>query len=235
MPDPTRPAGDTEEYRPSRLVRPLVYRRTPDLREKDAAIQLRGVWLVELAELDAILPVKSSHVKAFLSRSVDRYRPPYGRRAVDIPRQCVFAGTVNHDTFLTDETGGRRFWPIRVGDIDLDNLRADRDQLWAEAVVRYDGDEPWWLDSPELVTLAEAEQQERYDADIWQNLIAPYVVGRNDVGIEEVLTDCIGKPIGQWDPKDQRRVARCLRALGFERYRQRNGAGLSWRYRPARN
>jgi predicted P-loop ATPase len=207
----------------------------PDIRQKDAAIQLSGVWLVELSELDAILAVNTSQVKAFLSRSMDRYRPPYGRRAVDVPRQCVFAGTVNHDTFLSDETGARRFWPVRTGIIARDKSPFDRDKLWAEATCRYSVGEPWWLHSHDLVALAEAEQQDRYDADVWQEQITTYLVERNDVSIDEVLTDCIGKSLPQCDLKDQKRVARCLRALGFERYRQRNGDELSWRYRRARN
>jgi hypothetical protein len=84
-------------------------------------------------------------VKAFLSRAVDHYRPSYGRRSQDFPRQCVFAGTTNSDVYLADETGNRRFWPVRVGAIELDELRAVRDQLWAEAVAAFGKGEDWWL------------------------------------------------------------------------------------------
>ena len=104
---------------------------------------MRGVWIIEMAELDAIGRAEVSRIKAFLTRTADRYRPPYERYVVTVSRQCVFAGSVNPDTYLRDETGNRRFWPLRCGEIDLDGLRRDRDQLWAEAVTRFNAGATW--------------------------------------------------------------------------------------------
>ncbi len=120
---------------------------------------------------------EASRTKAFMSRSTDRYRPPYGRHPVEVPRESVFAGTVNHDTYLKDETGGRRFWPVQCGTIRIEELRRDRDQLWAEAVARFRAGETWWIDSAELSATAAEEQQQRYDEDAWQPLIADWVQG----------------------------------------------------------
>ncbi len=79
-------------------------------------MQTRGVWIIELSELDSLSHSEAARIKAFMSRTTDRFQPPYGMRLVESPRQCVFAATVNHSTYLRDETGGRRFWPIVVAE-----------------------------------------------------------------------------------------------------------------------
>lgn len=119
------------------LAEPWFTDELGDLGSKDAALQLRGAWIIELSELDAMQRMEASRIKAFISRSNDRYRPPYGRHVVDMPRECILAGTVNHQTYLRDETGGRLFWPVRTGRIDIADLKRDRDQLWAGARARY--------------------------------------------------------------------------------------------------
>jgi hypothetical protein len=109
----------------------LVLRLDERPRHQGLAQDLRGKWLIEIAELSAMKRPEVERVKAFISRAVDHYRPSYGRRSQDFPRQGIFGGTTNSDSYLGDETGGRRFWPVKVGAIDLVGLRKARDQIWA--------------------------------------------------------------------------------------------------------
>ena len=81
---------------------------------KDAMEALRGVWLMEVSELEAMRRSEVAAVKAFLSKTADRYRAAYGRYVNEYPRQCVMFGTTNSSYFLSDITGGRRFWPLRT-------------------------------------------------------------------------------------------------------------------------
>jgi predicted P-loop ATPase len=202
-----------------------------ELGSKDAAMQTRGVWIIEIAELDSMSKTEVGKIKGFMSRAVDRFRPPYGKRLIDSPRQCVFAGSINHTTYLRDETGGRRFWPVACGQIEIEELARDRDQLWAEARHRFESSSPWWLDSRELNEQAREEQSDRCEEDPWQELITAWIEDRADVSISDILTQCIDKPKAQWTQGDRNRVARCLRASNWRRHKVGRRGEREWRYK----
>lgn len=202
-----------------------------ELGSKDSVMQTRGVWIIELSELDSMTKAEVSRVKAFMSRQIDRIRPPYGRRVIAASRECVFAGTINRDTYLKDETGGRRFWPVKCGVIKIAELLRDRDQLWAEARERFHLGESWYLDSKHLIDAAAEEQRARYEGDPWDEKIAEWVDGRDSVTIAQVL-EGLGKPKDAWTQTDQNRVARCLSAAGWARKQRRLGERREWRYYP---
>lgn len=215
------------------LAEPWFTDEIADLGSKDAALQTRGVWVIEIAELDSMSRSDIGKIKAFMSRMTDRFRPPYGKRPIDSPRQCVFAGSVNHGTYLRDETGGRRFWPVecKAAVIDVDALADVREQLWAEATALYFDGKPWWLDSVELTREAAEEQAERYEGDPWDELIMAWAEQRESVSIAEVLSMCLEKKKDLWTQIDKNRVARCLRARGWLRYNSGPRRAREWRYR----
>ena len=191
---------------------------------KDVYEQITGVWLYELAELDAFRRGEWPAIKALLTSPSDNVRRAYARNAVDVPRQGIFVGTTNREDFLADATGSRRFWPVSVSRIDLPALRADRDQLWAEAVAAYHADEPWWLSREQDEQLA--GQAERYEVvDPWAAKVAAWCEGRDKIDLEVMLRECCDRPTGQQGPTDTQRGAALLRSLGYERRRERrNGA-----------
>ena len=208
-----------------------------DLGSKDAALQTRGVIIIEIAELDGMTRTEVGKVKAFMSRGVDRFRPPYGRHLLESPRQCVFAGSVNHGTYLRDETGARRFWPVTCGRIHIEELARDRDQLWAEAVISYTRGDPWWLETAALTSQAEAEQAERYEESSWDGLILEWAAERltggfDSVSTAEVLDMCIKKKAGEWSRSDEMRVASSLTRAGWKHVRVSTSAGRGWRWNP---
>jgi predicted P-loop ATPase len=187
-----------------------------DLGNKDSQMATIGAWIIELPELDAMSRPELSRVKAFLSRTTDRFRPPYGRRLIESPRQCIFVGTVNHAEYLRDETGGRRFWPVSCDRIDVEGLRRVKSQLWAEAVHRYQKGDSWWLQTPELNQAAAEEQDARYQSDAWEAIIAAYVEGRASVTTAEILKTVLEKPVGTWGRWDETRVGTILRHLAWK-------------------
>lgn len=134
-----------------RLGRKWFNNSLVDIKTKDALEQIQGSWIVELAELAPTYKNDNEIVKAFISRTSDRFRSPYGRRTEEYPRQCVFAGSTNNLMFLKDRTGNRRFWPI-TGDKDRktknswDLSKDEIDQLWAEAFVYWSEGEPLVLE-----------------------------------------------------------------------------------------
>ena len=140
----------------------------PDLHTKDAAQALRGKWFVEFAELDNFKRAEIETIKRFISATQDHYRPAYGRRVVTFPRSNVFVGTTNKWAYFLDETGNRRYLPVRVqAPCDLEALHRDRDQLWAEATHAYTNGTRWYIDDPDLLRQATVEQAERIEEDPW--------------------------------------------------------------------
>jgi len=145
------------------------------------------------------------------------------------PRQCIFGGTTNDEKYLVDPTGNRRFWPIRCITIDLYGLKRDRDQLWAEAVKRYQAGEQWHLTDRDIITVASREQAQRQSEDPWDAKIQQHLESTAETTVANILTSVLEKDIASCNKADQMRVANALKRLGWDRVHTRKGK--VWRKR----
>lgn len=195
----------------------------PDLHNKDAAIQLNGKWIVEISELSALKRADVETIKKFMSRTTDRYRAPYERIAKDVWRQSVLVATTNDEGYMKDQTGNRRFWPVKCSNIDIVGLRRDRDQLWAEAKVRFDRGETWWLDAMEE-QLAQIEQEERREIDPWEERISNIVHAMGDMPISiEQIAVMMGVQFDKQNTLTNKRIVSALRRNGYIQRQVRDG------------
>jgi predicted P-loop ATPase len=187
---------------------------------------MAGVWLYEIADLAGMSRADVDRTKAFASRQSDRARPAYGRHRVERPRRGILFATTNNETYLKSQTGNRRFWPVKTGRIDLDALRRDRDQLWAEAAsIEATGAS---LKLPEhLWNEAAAEQEKRRDPDPWDDMLSGVKGTIIDVSGEEgtrqeeristteLLTAHLQVPRDRANDQMAKRLTFCMERLGW--------------------
>jgi putative DNA primase/helicase len=191
--------------------------------DKDAYLVIRGSLFVELAELDGFSRAESSRAKAFFSSPTDTFVPKYIAWSIKVPRQCVFVGTVNHGTYLKDSTGNRRYWPVRIEKAAIEDLKRDRDQLWAEAVHLYRDGTRWWVESNE-VELFTPEQELRAIGDVYEDKIADYLAGKSETTMEQLLSEGLKLEVAKWTPAEQTRVGNVMQSLGWEKRRRSTGS-----------
>lgn len=197
------------------------------VQKKDFFEALQGKWVMEISELDAFSRAEVTRVKSVMSTPTDRYRPSYGRASCDFPRQCIFAGTTNKDDWGNDETGLRRFWPIRCGDINLDSLKSSRDQLFAESVVKMKASAKWW----EVPASAKDVQSDRQSHDVWTQHVVEWTETpprKSEATIPEILLGAIKKDLEKCGQSDERRIGRILTLEGWTKHRvRRNGTQMN--------
>ena len=207
-----------------------------DIAEREVQEQLAGVWIYEIADLAGISKAEVEKVKAFASRRIDRARKAYGKVRADVPRRCVFFATTNDKEYLQSQTGNRRFWPVETSHIDKEALRADRDQLWAEAAHREAQGESIVLDQM-LWEDAREQQQERRSKDPWENqlLLIPETVqiyegtstaerriiwrdrGEECVSSADLLTFVLKVAIERQHSGTRKRLSTVMKQLGWQR------------------
>lgn len=193
---------------------------------KDFYEVLKGHMLVEIAEMHSFTRAEVERIKGIISCQMDRYRKSYGRNTENHPRQTVLACTTNRDDWQRDDTGARRFWPVRCGSVNRDWLRNNRDQLFAEAVHLFNQGEPWW-DVP--LELQNQEVESRRDSDSWEAVIGAWLWNQTRPTTSEILSDCLKIEVGRHDQLAQKRVGRVMRVLGWRTVVTKAPSGRSFR------
>lgn len=199
---------------------------------------LKGVWFYEIGEMDSFNRADTTRVKGFVSSAVDRFREPYQRREIVQPRQQMFIGTTNQSEYFKDTTGNRRFWPVRVdGMVDLNRLREWRDQLFAEAVHRFEAGEIWHPTREEQDRLFKPEQDFREVPDPWLPIVSRWLSSVeqrlcSEFYLEDILTKALAIAPDRLGPARQEamRVAAIMARLGFEKHRRQRDGTRSYYY-----
>ena len=216
-----------------------------DFNSKDTLLLLQNCIIVEVPELQGFNKADSNRLKQFLGQKTDKYRAPYERREEEHPRHCVFFGTTNDDEFLRDTTGNRRYWPVQVGVNKptknvFRELESEKDQIWAEAIIRFRTGEALYLEG-NVLKVAEEEQKSRLIVDPWESIISEYLsrnipadwfertiegqknywifnseedkelIERDRICASEILTVCLGIEAKRQTSIDRKRVLDIIR------------------------
>ena len=197
------------------------------LGDKDSYGQIHWSWIYELGELDHVTSQRhAGQIKVFISRSADTFRPPYGRITENFQRGCVIVGSTNEDQFLSDPTGSRRFWVVRVGErIDIEKLKEWRDQLWAEATaLASDSNQRHWFDAEEDVAREVAAEPHRI-RDPWESVIGGWIVRawpeikmnarRTWFTTDDIMLKALELKPREMNRSGEMRVGAVMKALGY--------------------
>ena len=194
-------------------------------KDDDLARKMRGRLVGEIGELRGLHTKELESIKAFITRTHENWIPKYREFATQFPRRLVFVGTTNQDEFLSDDTGNRRFLPVRVNNVNVEGIRQNRDQLWAEAKKMF-ADSGIQFSVAEQLAASEHDQYMIKDA--WQETVSKWLnepdittgekpIDKNYLRSGEVLRRAIGldpKNIGR---REELRISKTLQSLGYKK------------------
>jgi hypothetical protein len=194
--------------------------------DKDAVAKLRSKWIVEMPEAVAVRTSDVDDLKGYLSRTEDRCRLPFMRKAEDFPRQSVFCSTTNRTRYLHDATGGRRFWCVRGLQgrewVDRDGIARDRDQIWAEAMAAFSGGEAWYLTDAAMEAQAATAAEARFVVDSWESALRRWITTTGHPETFSILDawaalhPTAGGDVVPMDRAKTERIRSALTRLGYE-------------------
>lgn len=199
----------------------------PDITTKDACIHVCRYHVIEISEMHTLSRADAAAQKQFITRRMEQYRPPHATMEVEYPRQCTIWASINLDAYLKDETGGRRFWPVKCYKIDLEALARDRDQLLAEAVRRYKEGWKWHPPKDFEEQYIRPQQEARLEVDEWLSLLIKNIGVFHDlkaVTVVDVYQHGLGMGQGRLpNNSESQKIGKMLRSAGCIPQKTRKG------------
>ncbi|MDF7671149.1 VapE family protein [Orbaceae bacterium ESL0721] len=203
-------------------------------KDEDLARKMRGRLVGEIGELRGLHSKELENIKAFITRTHENWIPKYREFATQFPRRLVFIGTTNQDEFLADDTGNRRFLPIKVKDVDVSAIKLNRDQLWAEAKTLFNAS---GIQYQAAEHLAENEHEQYMIKDAWLDAVSKWLdepdiltgerpIERPYLRSSDVLKDAIGLDTKNIGRREELRIGKTLQVLGYKKTVVRVGKKL---------
>ena len=207
-------------------------------KDEDLSRKMRGRLVAEIGELRGLHTKELESIKAFITRTHENWIPKYREFAVQFPRRLVFIGTTNKDEFLADETGNRRWLPVRVGATNLDAIKADRLQLWAEARELY---QERGIDFLAAEALSDGVHAEHMISDSWEEAVSKWLDeadlltgesprARYFLRVGDVLKGALGFDDRHVGRREELRMSAVLRTFGYGRRKVSDGGKKRWAY-----
>lgn len=193
-------------------------------KDEDRARKMRGTLVAEIAELRGLHTREMEEIKAFITRTHEKWVPKFKEFSTTFPRRLLFLATTNEEEFLADQTGNRRWLPVKVRRASVEAIKRDRLQLWAEAADWFNLVGVCWQDAQKLAEGVHADHMIRdaWEAPIREWLQVEDVAGekpasRNFLRTAEILQGALGYDLKGCGKREEMRVAACMRAIGYQR------------------
>ena len=194
-------------------------------KDEDLARKMRGRLVGEIGELRGLHTKELESIKAFITRTHENWIPKYREFATQFPRRLVFVGTTNQDEFLSDDTGNRRFLPVRVSNVNVEGIRQNREQLWAEAKKLFSDSGIQFSVAEQLAT---REHEQYMIKDAWQETVSRWLnepdiitdekpIDKDYVTSIEVLKGAIGLDAKSIGRREELRISKTLQELGYKK------------------
>lgn len=190
---------------------------------------MRTAWIMEISDMAGFGKMDIQFLKAFITRKIDTIRLPYDKRPQQFPRQCVMIGTLNpsgDNEYLKDDTGNRRFWSVECNKADFDMLRKIRDQLFAEAIIRWRGGEVLYLTNEESKEILLGIHSQREPESCLQDVISNYLMSKSSVSSYEIMKNAFHIDFSRITPRDERgkqtQIGMWMRKNGWKKGRGDN-------------